>query len=153
MERAAVTRQINFETGTPFGLWMRKQNEIDSRRCGLSIQNLDYVIHRYSFPSCEAVMLVEEKTHSGKQSYAQRSTHGLIDQALRLADRKMVKTSRGQMKELRYCGYHILTFENTTPDNGRMWWDGQLIDRELLLKVLRFAVNPSKPFEEAKKAA
>lgn len=87
-------------------------------------------------------MLIEEKTRGGKLSFAQRDTHSIIDQALRYANDQFVKTARGDLMRLRYCGYHVLTFENTTPDNGAMYWDGKVIDRAMLIRLLRFEIDP-----------
>lgn len=137
-----MTRPIHYEVGTDFGAWLRVQPELDSRQVGLSIQNLDYIVHRYKFKNCQAVMLIEEKTRGGKVSFAQRDTHGVIDQALRYANNQFIKTARGDVMRLRYCGYHVLTFENTTPDNGAMWWNNREIDRATLIRLLRFEVDP-----------
>lgn len=139
-----MTRQLQFETGTAFGRWLRTQKSIDSRQFGLSIQNLDYIIHRYNFPSCQAIMMIEEKTFNGKQSFAQRDTHSILHQALSHANGKTVITARGKVMNLRYCGYHLLVFEKTTPDDGQMWWNGQPLSIEYLLRLLRFEVDPSK---------
>lgn len=137
-----MTLQRKDSEGTPFGLWLRQQQEIDSRRCGLSIQNLDYIIHMYGDVSCQKIMLIEEKRYNGKQSFAQKDTHSIIDQSLTHANGKLVRTTRGLVVKLHYFGYHLLTFENTTPEDGRMWWDGILITESTLLSMLRFETSP-----------
>ncbi len=138
-----MTTQLRFEGGTPFGIWLRQKQQIDSRKIGLSIQNLDYIIHRYSFKSCQAIMLIEEKRFKGRSSFAQQDTHNILHQGLQYANLKPVKTARGQTMPLRYLGYHTLVFEKTSPDDGRMWWDGQEITTDYLFKLLRFEVDPN----------
>ncbi len=138
-----MTRTLNETTfGTPFGRWLREQQRLDSKRIGLSIQNLDYIIHRYSWPSVHAMMLIEEKRYMALSPFAQKDTHRLINSALWHADNKPVANSRGQVRLFRYCGYHVLTFENTTPDDGRMWWDDMPIAVSDLFSLLSFHVNP-----------
>lgn len=140
-----MTRGLNFEVGTKFGKWLRDEPALDSKVQRLSIQNLDYIVHGYARfrqgKSCQAVMLVEEKTRNGKVGATQRDTHGVIDQMLRVADGCKVNVMRGSSLAY-YFGYHTLVFERETPDDGRMWWDGALIDYDTLIKVLRFEVDP-----------
>lgn len=86
-----MTRKLTFDTGTPFGRWLRDQPELDSRRHSLSIQNLDYVIHAYQRKrrgkNCQCIMLIEEKRFNGRSSAAQADTHGVLDQLLSIAER------------------------------------------------------------------
>lgn len=140
------TRKLNSETGTPFGKWLRDQPELDSKEYGLSIQNLDYVVHRYknlrrNQQDCQCVMLVEEKRFQGQSSKAQKDTHGVIDKLLRLASGAILKLMRGKFP-VHYFGYHVLQFENETPDDGRMWWDSVEIDTATLFKLVRFEIDP-----------
>lgn len=143
-----MTQQLRFETGTPFGVWLRQKQQIDSRRFGLSIQNLDYIIHRYSFKSCQAIMLIEEKRFCGKSSFAQKDTHNILHQGLLYANNRPVRTARGVMMPLRYLGYHTLIFEKTNPDDGLMWWDGQEINQDILFRLLRFELDPNRPIRK-----
>lgn len=140
-----MTRQRNDTAGsTELGLWVRVQPELDSRIYKLDIQNLDYIVHRYQYagyPNWRFVMLIEEKRFKSKPSFAQQDTHNIIHQALENSDRMTLSKTRGNPR-LCYCGYHVLQFEKTSPVDGAMWWDGQLIDRDTLIKLLRFEVNP-----------
>jgi hypothetical protein len=130
--------------GTPFGVWLRKQPEIDSRQFNLSIQNLDYIIHRYQGLPYQAIMLVEEKRYMGSVSFAQRDTHGLLDQALRIANSQYVVNARNKRVQLRYFGYFVLQFENETPDDGKIYWQHKEISRGDLLKLLKFEHESQK---------
>jgi len=38
----------------------------------------------------------------------------------------------------KFYGVHILTFENTNPEDGHMLWDGEQISKARLLKILMF---------------
>jgi len=37
-----------------------------------------------------------------------------------------------------FHGVHVLTFENTNPDDGEMFWDGKQITKSELIEILTF---------------
>lgn len=138
-----MTRELDFDgNGTEFGKWVREQKALDSRHYHLSLQNLDYIAHRYNVQRrgemIQAVMLLEEKRYMGKSSFAQRDTHSILDQALRHAAGQLVTNARGVTTPFHYFGYHRLQFENTSPADGKMFWNGVLIDVDELYSLLRF---------------
>lgn len=138
-----MTRPLGFDNnGTEFGKWLREQDALDSKRYHLSLQNLDYVNHRFNVRRngqlVQAIMLLEEKRFMGESSFAQRDTHSILDQALRYAHGQLVKNARGMTMPFNYFGYHRLQFENTTPADGKVFWNGILIDVEELYRLLRF---------------
>ena len=142
-----MTKPLNHtDNGTPFGLWLRQQAELDSRRYHLSIQNIDYVHHGFKLmrnsQRVQAVMLLEEKRYLAKPDFAQIDTLKLIHQALQYADGQQVVNVEGESLPLHYFGYHIIQFENTTPDDGYVLWNGECIERDILCQVLRFKLDP-----------
>jgi hypothetical protein len=133
-----MTRPRNDDYSTPFGLWVRKYGP-DSVREGLSIQNLDYVVHNYkqNWMTC-----IEEKRFRAYPKFAQVDTHSIVDQLLQngASTGAPVLTQRGERVHITYNGFHRLRFEHTTPDDGWMEWDGRRITREQLLHILRYGV-------------
>ena len=69
-------------------------------------------------------MLIEEKRYRGAVKFSQRQLFKKIACACRNA--------KG------YCGIHLLEFEMTSPDDGRMWLDRVEISKEQLIAFLRF---------------
>lgn len=138
------TKKIRYQTGTEFGLWLRNQQELDSRRAKLSIQNLDYAIHRFEVlhTNEQRLFLLEEKRYNGLVNAFQADTHGIINQALTYANGMTVDTMRGK-RRLHYLGYHILRFECTNPDDGKMYWNNTSITRDTLIKIVRCIVDPN----------
>lgn len=69
-------------------------------------------------------MLIEEKRYSSDMRYAQKEAFKLIEAAC-LLDKK-------------FKGFHLIQFEKTNPDDGRIWLDGIQISRDELIKFIRF---------------
>jgi len=114
------TKRRYDEHSTEFGLWLRQQGEIDSS-LGFITTNLDFIWCNYKSGKW---MLIEEKRHSGHIQFYQNKLFSHIDKLC-------------QVDKL-YCGFHLLVFENTNPDDGKMWLDGSEINRTDLLKFLQF---------------
>ena len=137
-----MTRQRRIDGGTPFGLWLRKEPQIDSRHYGLSIQDVDHVVHRYQGLPYQPLMLLEEKQYGAESNFAQRDTLNILHQALQYAHGQTVRTMRGATVPFHYAGYHLVQFERTSPDDGLVWWNGRLIDRITLYRLLKFEIDP-----------
>lgn len=82
MQRSNNTRQREDNHSTEFGLWVRKQPELDSRHYGIDGENLDFIWFKYKSAK---LMLLEEKRYMSHPSPAQKDTHGILDQALYFA--------------------------------------------------------------------
>ena len=115
-----MTRKRIDEHSTEFGLWLREQKEIDSG-LGFITTNLDYIWCNYKTGEW---MLIEEKRYGGKLTYSQQQLLNKLDKLCQ-ADKL-------------YKGFHKLVFENTNPDDGKIWLDGKLISKTELLIFLRF---------------
>lgn len=105
---------------TEFGLWLREQNEIDSN-LGFTATNIDYMWHNYK---TGAWMLVEEKRHGAQVKFPQSSMFKILDFACK--------------SHKNYRGLHVIVFENTSPDDGRVYLDGKEVSKAQLIKFLRF---------------
>lgn len=142
--KSDTRRAILEDKFSPFSNWIRQNPALDSRRCRLDVQNLDYIIHGFGRDEIY-LMLLEEKQYAGRQSDSQRETHSLIDQALRFASeaRAPLRTMRGK-KTLRHFGYHVVRFSQTNPeDSDCILWDGKPIDAKTLTLLLSFVIDPN----------
>ena len=103
-----------FDTTTPFSQWLRNlPAPLDSSR--ISNQNLDYIWHCYGE---NWFILIEEKRNGASQSFAQKDTHSLIVQLLRISSGCAVTNERSKKNPLYFRGYYLVSFEKTTPDDS-----------------------------------
>ena len=116
-----MTQQRRDNTSTEFGIWLRKQKEIDSQ-LGFTTTNIDYLWTNYK--TGDYWMLIEEKRYGRMPGYSQVEMYKLVD-----------RTSKTDPK---YRGFHVLIFEKTNPSDGGIWIDGKYINKEDLIKFLRF---------------
>ena len=114
-----MTRKRIDSHSTEFGLWLREQKEIDSS-LGFVATNIDYIWHNYRTGHW---MLIEEKRHNSQLTYSQLGVFKIIDAACR--------------QDLNYGGLHIIRFEQTSPDDGRIYLDGLEITAKQLISFLR----------------
>jgi len=115
-----MTRQRNDAHSTEFGLWLRQQKSIDSLY-GFVATNIDYVWENYKTGDW---MLIEEKRYGRDISYPQR-----------IAFNRIHGLCKGDTK---YHGMHLLVFECTSPDDGKIWLDRREIDSHELIAFLMF---------------
>ncbi len=116
-----MTRQRNDSHSTEFGLWLRQQPEIDSKRCGYIATNIDYVWNNYKTGKW---MLIEEKRYGRCVGFPQSDIFELVHNAC--------------VGDKNYCGFHILIFENTSPDDGWISLDGERVTKDELMSFLQF---------------
>lgn len=117
-----MTRQRNDDKSTEFGLWLRHQEEIDSKR-GFIATNIDYMWRNYKLKKW---LYLEEKRYGYDVKFPQTEMFKIADVAA--------------SNDINYCGFHKLIFENTNPEDGCMWLDDKEITREELIKFLRFEI-------------
>ena len=116
-----MTQQRRDDKSTEFGLWLRQQKEIDSK-LGFVASNIDYFWSNYK---SGLWMLLEEKRYGRMLAYYQIQIYRTLDYS-------------GWRHKL-YKGFHILVFENTSPDDGGIWLDGRCISSADLIEFLQFA--------------
>ena len=115
-----MTTQRRDSHSTEFGLWLRKQPEIDSK-LGYLATNVDFLWCNYKN---NLWMLIEEKRYLAVAKPWQQRLFQLLDSCCQA--------------DSNYRGFHILRFEKTSPDDGDMYWDGQIITRATLIDYLAF---------------
>jgi len=134
-----MTRQL-YDEGkefTEFSKWIRKHPRLDSIKFGLSINDLDYIIHKYNDHKYIKIQLIEEKRFDAKQKFSQRDSHNIMHQAFKIANGSMISTGRGD-KILKYFGYHIITFERSNPEDGKIYLNDKIISKNNLIRFLKF---------------
>jgi len=143
-----VTRKRNDNHSTEFGLWLRnedfeycqaevvkpkreqirKVDPIESGR-GFVTTNLDFIWRNYKKGFW---MLIEEKRNASKMYYSQKKTFKKLHQSI---------------QDQGYKGFHLIRFEETNPNDGRIILDNEgaftpnnnyLITKSKLIEFLQF---------------
>ncbi len=115
-----MTKPRHDNHSTEFGLWLREQKEIDSS-IGFVTTNMDYIWCNYKTGKW---LLIEEKRHGRLIPFWQQQLFDRLDKLCRV--------------DSLYCGFHKVVFENTNPDDGKTWIDGQLVTKDELFQFLQF---------------
>lgn len=115
-----MTTQRRDNHSTEFGIWLRKQSEIDSK-LGFVATNIDYLWRNYK---TQDWMFIEEKRFGKTPQYPQTAMFDLVDKVAR--------------NDPMYKGFHFLTFEKTSPEDGAIILDGSQITSNDLIDFLRF---------------
>lgn len=120
---------------TAFSRWMRYLDYPNSNSQA-SNHNLDYVWFRYYD---NWFITIEEKTHGKEYDLEKRGdvsqiqSHGLIKQMLSAASGGLYDISFADWsrtnEQVFYKGHYVITFENTTPDDGWMKINGEAHSR------------------------
>jgi hypothetical protein len=116
-----MTQQRRDEHSTEFGLWLRDQPEIDSK-LGYVATNIDYVWRNYKTGEW---MIIEEKRYGHQPKFYQEKIFELLNWCCN--------------NHPKFHGVHILVFENTSPEDGCIYWDGEPITKDRLLSILTFS--------------
>lgn len=135
-----LANKSNEYTCTPFSLWLRNRapdNETVLRdpdpiasSLGYVTSNVDFLWRNYK---TGLWMLLEEKRHKATVSWPQQQIFKVIHQAC--AD------TPG------YKGFHLLTFENTSPEDGMIWLNNLEITKADLLNFLHFKPSMSDIYQ------
>ena len=115
-----MTQQRRDKNSTEYGIWLRQQFEIDSS-LGFVTTNIDYLWFNYK---TKKYLFKEEKRHGKFPKKYQIDLFRLLDDMAR--------------NDESYCGFHCIVFENTSPDDGRIFMDGKVITIPDLKEFLRF---------------
>jgi hypothetical protein len=102
-------------------LWLRDQEELDSKTKGFVATNIDYLWRNWKTGDW---MLVEEKRHGSEIRFAQKIAFDILDRVCQ--------------EDPQYHGFHVLIFENTSPEDGKIFLDGKEITVDDLLVFLQF---------------
>ena len=121
-----MTKRRKYPGGTEFGNWLRACREVKSR-LGFIASDVDFVWRNYK---TGLWMMLEEKRCYGAPperalpTFPQATLFALLDKLAR-ADEQ-------------YRGFHLLQFENTSPEDGAIWLDEKQVTKAELVRFLRF---------------
>lgn len=118
-----MTQKRRDDKSTEFGLWLREQSEIDSDK-GYVATNIDYVWQNYK---TNEWMFIEEKRHGQQPKFYQKRIFDILNWCAE--------------HHPAFKGFHVIVFENTSPDDGLIYLDGQEVTKFQLLKFLTFDPN------------
>lgn len=106
-----------------FSKWIKAK--LPDTATGYIVENLDWIFHNYKN---KILLIAEEKTHGGQLRYAQSKLFmGIIEPALKLWC---------EHNDMIFLGFHTIRFENTSPADGKVFWDDETISEETLVDRL-----------------
>lgn len=108
-----------------FSGWIRVN--LPDSSTGYCVTNQDWILWNFK---TKKIMLLEEKTHNGDIN---KWFHILIKNILNPALFEYCPK-----ENVTYLGYHLICFENTGPEDGKIYFDRKLITKEELIKKLTF---------------
>lgn len=117
-----MTRRRNDSHSTEFGLWLREQKDISSSK-GFIATNIDYLWENYKTGQW---MIIEEKRYMSDLTFPQREQF------------KKLHNKIEKIGDNSYKGIHLLQFENTTPEDGKIYFDRKEITKDQLIDILMF---------------
>lgn len=122
-----MTRERNDSHSTEFGLWVREQSDLDSFK-GYRNYNLDSVWWlKEGFAEMPiAWMLIEEKRFLSECSADQKLTYQWLHRKLQ------------SLNDPTYYGINLLQFENTSPEDGKIYLDKKEATKQELIQFLQF---------------
>lgn len=122
-----MTRKRIDKHSTEFGIWIRDQPEVDSFK-GYRNYNLDIIWwHKEGYnKEPKKWMLIEEKRYMASLKGDQKTTFNWLHN-------KIMK-----INDITYQGFHLLQFEKTSPEDGKIFWDNKEITKNELLEILQF---------------
>jgi hypothetical protein len=120
-----VREEITGKRNLDFSGWIRSNlTGIE----GYTVFDIDFVYRDYLR---KRLQIVEAKVLKGKLTYMQER---VIPEIASIFEAGIAagKPEPGW----RWMGYHVVRFENTSPENGLIEWDGKIITREKLIELL-----------------
>ncbi|MBU0777801.1 hypothetical protein KKH23_07190 [Patescibacteria group bacterium] len=116
-----MTRKRYDAHSTEFGLWLREQTEIDSS-LGFIATNIDYIWMNYKNGK---FMFIEEKRYGSKPAFWQEKLFRMMHEAFKGKEN--------------YYGFNLIVFENTNPEDGKMYLNNKEISKNDLIRFLTFS--------------
>jgi len=117
-----MTKQRYDKHSTEFGIWTRNQKLIDSS-LGFVATNIDYIWRNYK---TKKWMLIEEKRYMGVPRFWQEEIFDILDRSCKT--------------DVNYCGFYLIQFEKTNPDDGKIYINKKLVTKDYLLEFLQFKI-------------
>jgi hypothetical protein len=114
------------ERNLDFSGWVR-ENLPDSYD-GFRVSDLDFILANVK---TKKIMLLEQKIYAGKTRNWQKELFSYVN--------RWISTGiENENPDWEYLGFHTVVFEKTFPENGKIWFDGQLVTKEELRDKLSF---------------
>lgn len=130
-----------------FSKWIRANLPSSLPPSCFTVFDVDFVLRNYH---TRRLAFVEMKCYQCKPTYGQQQTMDLIDGIMKLGTQHRNKHHVKAM-HWTYCGYWLLQFENTSPDDGRIWLNGHELTEEQLKHHLGQIVAPTAPGSPSQK--
>ena len=130
-----------------FSQWIRNNLPSSARPSCFTVFDVDFVLRNYC---TNRLALLEVKCKGRKPEGGQKLTMELLDDIMRLGTQHRNKHHVKAM-HWTYCGYWLLQFENTSPDDGRIWLNGYELTAEQLRHHLGQIVAPTGPGSPSQK--
>lgn len=135
--------------------WVRGNPRLDSVAFGLSITDIDMLIHRYRTHTdrcgsrwIQCIMAVEWKAYGAKARSAQRDTLLLTSEILRKCHGRTIYVPGRSVPKCKCFsfGVHMCRMSGRDPDQSdELWWDRRRISVDQLEALLRFELHPDDP--------
>ena len=91
-------------------------------------------------------LIAEIKRRGAEMNHHQRTTYELLDKLIRAGikanPKGIIIPSMRYPVKLNYKGVHLLQFENTSFEDGQIFWDKTPITPDKLKLILRFEISP-----------
>jgi len=123
-----MTQKYRNSHATEFGLWLREQADLDSK-LGFVATDIDRVWENYKTGEW---MMIEEKRNMKRPKFYQERIFNRLAECCK--------------HDKKFCGFHVLIFERSNPEDGKMYWDDKEITKEELIKILRFDKSIKKKY-------
>lgn len=118
-----VKKEFSGKRSLIFSEWIR--NRLPASNTGFYVTNQDWIFWNWK---TRKLMLCEEKCFKANLSTAfTKLIKGVIEPALKEFCPK---------NNIDFRGYHFIQFENTSPEDGKIFFDGIEISKEELIKFL-----------------
>lgn len=118
-----MTKQWNgYDQPTQFSAWLRAKGTEGyiASKSGFVATNVDYMWENYKTGQW---CLIEEKRFNAPVGYAQLKSFERLHKSI---------------SDHNYTGFYILRFENTSPEDGRVWLNDTEITEQELIEFLQF---------------
>lgn len=116
-------KEITGTRSLDFSKWVREM--LPDSQTGYSASDLDFILWNWKTKN---LMFLEIKTRNAKVRQGQKMMFENIN--------KWIKT--GIDNDWKYHGFHLITFENSSFEDGKCYFDNQEITQEELIKKLSF---------------
>ena len=144
------TKRRNTPGELPLNKWIREHPDLDSRRIGLDVQDIDFILHFYvkawlmSLEIKHGFYYTDRSGHirHNVPDFAQDDTQSVVSQLFHIGStdptRELQRKIPNRPTRVTFYGHHVVQLERTTPDNGSLRIDGITYTPEQFVEFLTF---------------